>query len=94
MKTLKPKTQTIDTRIGSSSASKRIRGWELTKIRDRIGSRDEYICQICGRSTAHGEVDHKTPLHLGGAESDENRWWLCLDCHAAKNEQEGRERQC
>ena len=52
---------------GSSVAVDRIRGRHLMKIRERIAIRDEYICQICKRVTADGEVDHKQPLHLGGA---------------------------
>ena len=73
---LKPKVATLDTRQGTTPATDRIRGWELTKIRARIGLRDCYECQVCGRVTAKGEVDHIVPLHRGGAESDENRQWL------------------
>lgn len=69
-------------------AVERIRGGRLTKIRERIAIRDEYTCQMCKRVTVNGEVDHKVSLHLGGQESDENRWWLCPDCHAAKSKQE------
>ena len=42
--------------------------------------------------TVDGQVDHVMPLHLGGAESDENRQWICPDCHKRKSEQEERER--
>ena len=73
---------------GSSVAVDRIRGRHLMKIRERIAIRDEYVCQICRRVTADGEVDHKQPLHLGGRESDENRWWLCPGCHEEKSERE------
>lgn len=90
---LKPRIATIDIRIGSSVAVDRIRGYALTKIRDRIGLRDEYTCRMCGRVTAHGEVDHIVPLHMGGRESDENRQWLDADCHKAKSEREEKERQ-
>jgi 5-methylcytosine-specific restriction enzyme A len=93
MKTLRPKIQVVDTRMGSGPATQRIRGHELTKIRDRIGLRDEYTCRVCGRVTASGEVDHIVPLHMGGAESDENRQWMCLECHHAKSEREEQERQ-
>lgn len=74
--TLKPRIATIDTRRGGPVAVERIRGYELTKIRKRIGLRDLYSCADCGRVTVDGEVDHVVPLHLGGAESDENRQWL------------------
>lgn len=87
--TLNPKIAKIDLRRGSQVATERIRGYELTKTRERIGLRDEYTCQICGRLTARGEVDHKTPLHLGGKESDENRQWVCAEpCHREKTERE------
>jgi 5-methylcytosine-specific restriction endonuclease McrA len=84
---------TLDTRVGAPVAVQRIRGGRLKKIRERIAIRDEYRCQMCGRVTAHGEVDHKMPLHLGGQETDENRWWLCVPCHKLKSEQEGHNRE-
>ena len=89
---LKPRINTIDTRVGSSVAVERIRGWQLTKIRDRVLLRDGYTCRKCGRVSASLEVDHIIPLHLGGAESDENRQSLCDDCHQLKGEQEEKER--
>lgn len=90
---LKPKITTIDTSSGAKIATERIRGWQLIKIRERIGLRDKYICQLCGRTVFDGEVDHKTPLSAGGQESDENRWWLCVPCHAAKSDREEKERR-
>lgn len=89
---IKPRITTLDTRRGSSPAVERITGRPLQRIRDRIGQRDEYTCQGCGRLDAHGLVDHTVPLHLGGAESDENRQWLCDDCHRIKSEREEKER--
>lgn len=88
LSSLKPKVATLDTRVGSLPATKRIRGWELTKIRERIASRDCYACQVCGRVTTMGEVDHIEPLHRGGSESDENRQWLCKRCHNVKSKGE------
>lgn len=82
------KVQMLDIRRGSSAAVQRIRGGRLDKIRECIGLRDGYTCRICGRVTAHGEVDHITPLRFGGRESDENRWWLCVDCHQKKSAKE------
>ena len=90
--TLKPSIATIDTRRGAPVAVERIRGGRLRAIRQRIMLRDGYTCQVCGRVTADGQVDHKTPLHLGGAESDENRWYLCTVCHDEKTEQEQQDR--
>lgn len=76
LNTMKPTIHRLDTRQGSSVATERIRGRALRAIRDRIGLRDEYTCRMCGHVTAHGEVDHITPLYAGGRESDENRWYL------------------
>ncbi len=84
------KTPAIDIRVGSKPGTERITGWQLVKIRKRIMLRDGYRCQVCGRVTVDGEVDHKTPLHLGGAESDANRTYLCKACHAKKTEEEMR----
>ena len=94
--TLKPRIATLDTRQGSSMAVERIRGYELTKIRERIALRAGYVCEICGRVTGprYGVVDHKVSLHLGGQESDENRQWICVEpCHRLKSEQEERGRK-
>lgn len=88
LKTLKPKIQTLDTRIGTAPATERIRGSKLQKINQRIGLRDMWTCQICGRVDAHGEVDHIQPLHLGGLETDANRQFLCQECHRLKSEKE------
>jgi len=90
---LKPRISIIDTRVGSSAAVERIRGWKLTKIRDRILLRDGYTCRGCGRVSSSLEVDHIIPLHLGGSESDENRQSTCGDCHQKKSEQEEKERE-
>ena len=66
--TLRSTILSLDIRRGVPVAIDRIRGGRLKKIRERIMLRDGYECQICGRATARGEVDHITPLHLGGAE--------------------------
>ena len=91
--TLKPRIATIDTRVGSPAAVERIRGWKLTKIRDRVLLRDEYACRGCGRvSATELVVDHVQPLHLGGVESDSNRQSLCHECHEKKTAHEEKER--
>jgi len=90
---LEQRTPTIDTRVVSKAVTERITGWQLVKIRKRIMLRDGYKCQVCGRVLVDGEVDHKTPLHLGGAESDANRQWICKEpCHRLKTESEEKER--
>jgi 5-methylcytosine-specific restriction protein A len=89
---LKPRVNKVHIETCSISIVERIRGYKLTKIRERIMLRDLYACQACGRVTVDGEVDHKIPLHLGGIESDENRQYLCVPCHAIKTEQEEKDR--
>ena len=85
------KTPAIDIRVGSKPGTERITGWQLVKIRKRIMLRDGYKCQVCGRVTVDGEVDHLQPLHLGGRESDANRQWICREpCHRLKTEEEMR----
>ncbi|MEN6375515.1 MAG: HNH endonuclease [Smithella sp.] len=88
MKMLKQSIATLDTRIGERAATKRIVGRDHGKIRKRIMLRDNYTCQKCGQVTAHGEVDHITPLFMGGAECDDNREYLCVECHQIKSDEE------
>lgn len=49
-------------------------------------------CQAAGRVTAACEVDHKTPLHLGGVDGEPNLQGLCSDCHDVKTAAEARDR--
>lgn len=93
LSSLKPKVSALDIRTCSTPVVERIRGHELTKIRERILLRDEYTCQKCGRVSVHLEIDHIVPLHLGGLEADSNRQCLCPDpCHKEKTEREEKER--
>jgi 5-methylcytosine-specific restriction endonuclease McrA len=89
---IKPRVAPADVRTCSTPVVERIRGKELQKIRERILLRDEYSCRACGRVSAHLEIDHIVPIHLGGAESDQNRQALCRQCHEKKSEREGKER--
>ena len=91
--TLKPNIEKIQLGIGSQVNTERIRGWQLTKIRERILLRDEYTCQVCGLVSVNLIVDHIQPLHRGGAESDANRQSLCTRCHDKKSELEESERR-
>lgn len=93
LQTLKPKVRSTNTITVAKPATERITGYKLQKIRERIGLRDNYTCVDCKRVTIKGEVDHEIPLHLGGAESDENRKWRCPECHAKKSEREEQHRK-
>ncbi len=86
--TLKSRIKTLDNDRVSTIAADRIRGRRLAHIRERVLLRDSYTCRRCGRVSRALEIDHIVPLHLGGAENDENRQALCRDCHAAKSAEE------
>lgn len=89
------KIQTLDLRRGGPVAENRITGRPLTRIRERILARDGAACRKCGKMVGRLEIDHIVPLHLGGAESDENRQLLCaVPCHKAKSELENKDRGC
>ena len=66
------------------------RKWAIVRLRalDRAGWR----CEQCGRA-GRLEVDHRVPLHLGGAPYDlGNLQALCRGCHFAKTGRENAER--
>ena len=71
-------------------ATKRISGRRLQRIRRRILS-DQPLCVRCeaqGRVREAVQVDHRDPLHKDGAEDDDNRQALCLECHATKTRED------
>jgi uncharacterized protein YozE (UPF0346 family) len=56
-------------------------------LRFDIFRRDNYKCQICGRSIPDGiklEIDHKVPVKKGGKTDATNLWTLCFDCNRGK----------
>lgn len=60
-------------------------------LRFDVLRRDNYRCQICGRTAADGvelEVDHKIPVAKGGLSTMENMWTLCFDCNRGKGTKE------
>ena len=92
LNTLRPGVRTLDMTRGAP-VTERIRGHELVKIRERILLRDGYRCRVCGRVGTDLEVDHITPLHMGGQETDANRQSICaIPCHRDKTEREEKER--
>ena len=42
------------------------------------------VCSAAGLVTVAIELDHITPLHKGGSNSDDNLQPLCADCHRTK----------
>jgi hypothetical protein len=68
----------------------RLRGRRGVEQRRRRLAR-EPICRECskaGRVTPSAEVDHITPLSLGGPDTDDNVQCLCVPCHAIKSAME------
>lgn len=58
-------------------------------LREKIKSRDNFTCKICGLSTSHErnlllEIDHIIPLSKGGITSEENLQTLCWKCNRTK----------
>ena len=56
-------------------------------LRYDILQRDNFRCQICGRTAQDGvklEVDHKKPIAKGGRTEPNNLWTLCQDCNRGK----------
>ena len=93
IKTIEPTVNNVHVNSGATPIVKRITGSKLQKIIRTVAERDEYTCRICHRFTMNGVVDHIVPLHLGGAESMENRQWICQYCHDEKSKEEEKERQ-
>jgi 5-methylcytosine-specific restriction protein A len=98
MRTLKPKIKLLDTR-SKTITSDRMTGRKLQSRRLRLWSKDPR-CASCGRVTQYPngfELDHKTPLFLGGQDTDENCQIMCIwydgagnkhGCHVEKSSEE------
>jgi 5-methylcytosine-specific restriction endonuclease McrA len=48
-------------------------------------SRDGYRCQACG-SPANLQIDHITPIALGGSDDPSNLQTLCASCNGRKGD--------
>lgn len=53
------------------------------EVRDRIFSRDNYKCVLCG-STERLTIDHIISIYRGGTDDDDNLQTLCNRCNAGK----------
>ena len=55
-------------------------------LRLGVFRRDEYRCRHCGRELPRAmlEVDHITPVALGGPDDPENLQALCRTCNRSK----------
>lgn len=73
--------------MGDKSPKTKPNGTVSPRQRFQILRRDNFRCQLCGRSQEHGavlEVDHKIPKSGGGGNDDENLWTLCFECNRGK----------
>jgi hypothetical protein len=52
----------------------------------RVARRDNYTCQICGRSLRDDEIEfhHKIPYSKGGSTEEDNMEVACSDCNRAQ----------
>ncbi len=60
-----------------------------------LAERQRWRCKQCRQlleSTA--QVDHRTPLWMGGSNAMENLQVLCVRCHARKTQTEAMDRAC
>lgn len=88
----------LDTRLtanevpSSEHESRRITGWELSRLRARFFAADPLCaeCRRLGRVRRWDELDHIVPLREGGTNDDSNLQGLCFECHAVKSAQEQR----
>ncbi|GAA1070639.1 HNH endonuclease [Kitasatospora gansuensis] len=59
----------------------------LRRLVDRAGSAR---CELCGEDFPAElvDIDHRTPLALGGEDTDANVWALCRACHRLKTSED------
>lgn len=88
---LKQRVQQQGARLIHKAARERMRGSKWMALRELVLRANPLCvhCQIAGRLAAATEVDHRTPLHLGGMDDPANLQGLCHDCHTAKSASEG-----
>ena len=51
-------------------------------MKKKIAARDKWRCRLCGALVDHTfEIDHVSPLFLGGSNAEDNLRLLCRLCH-------------
>ena len=108
LRSIKPMVSRLPTRqLGNAAQPLRtdikrtLTGGKLQKTRLRLWTADPH-CAACGRLVDYPrgfELDHLTPVSLGGSDEDTNLQILCVDdidpeqgCHAKKTRQEDKDR--
>lgn len=97
---LKPRIGVLNTQRAPTLTTQthRITGSSLQKIRHRILTRDNGLCQCddCKASPfplAADIVDHRIPLWEGGPDTDDNRQAMAsVPCHQKKTAEEAKRR--
>lgn len=72
-----------------SDSRKRERQKMTLSLRYDILKRDQFRCQICGRTAAEGvalEIDHVVPISKGGKTVPSNLQTLCRECNRGKRD--------
>lgn len=69
---------------------KGFRGENRRQAKLRIGARDGWACQQCGKvvSESDSHLDHVVALARGGTHDDDNLQTLCIKCSKAKTARE------
>jgi 5-methylcytosine-specific restriction endonuclease McrA len=95
--TLKPTVGLLNMQSRSQATAQavtRIRGRRLQERNARVLARQP-LCAHCLKqdiTRSAVEVDHITPLHLGGPDHESNLQGLCIECHEDKSAGEARGR--
>lgn len=79
---------------GKPKKQKEMRANIDPRLRLQILARDNFRCRFCGRTPRDClrlEVDHMTPIFLGGTDNKNNLQTLCYECHKGKTITEKKE---
>jgi hypothetical protein len=74
----------------AGSRTAQVDTWRRSSIRPslrfQVLLRDDYTCGYCGRSAPDVvlQVDHRTPVSLGGSDDIENLVTACVECNQGK----------
>ena len=83
------------TRLAPAQPVERVTGNSLYALMKRFERDNPRVCAECvrqGTASYGAELDHITPLHMGGGNNIENLQWLCVEHHADKSKQEAKAR--